>query len=108
MKVFLPNLEKLYLQRISVVHIVDYQMQGWSFHKPRGLDVSYCEKVFNVVAPGQQKLFPNLEFLHVDDCCELEAVFNFEGLTTRRDHAEVTLGQLELMSPDSIGSDPSN
>ncbi|CAK9163432.1 unnamed protein product [Ilex paraguariensis] len=96
-QVFLPNLEILHLGRISVVHIVDYQMQGGSFHKPRGLDVSYCEKVFNVVAPGQQKLFPNLQQLHVNGCCELEAVFNFEGLTARRDHAEVTLGQLMLL-----------
>ncbi|CAK9165333.1 unnamed protein product [Ilex paraguariensis] len=96
--VFLPNLEKLRVERISMVHVVDYQMEGGSFHKPRGLDVRNCEKVFNVVAPGQLKLFPNIQSLHVKDCRELEAVFNFEGLTARRDHAKVTLGQLESLN----------
>ncbi|KAM7480877.1 hypothetical protein LguiB_005460 [Lonicera macranthoides] len=70
----------------------------------KSLNVGFLESI-KVLIKGnemQDGSLYNLQQLSVLSCTSLESIFDFEGLKFGREHAEVTLGQLESVNLTSL------
>ncbi|CAI9780876.1 unnamed protein product [Fraxinus pennsylvanica] len=99
-KVTFPNMEDLSVRALHcMVKLLGKEMPITSLHKLRGMTVSNCDKLLTIAKSDSIKLLQNLDFLNVDACDALEALFDFEGIKVTNDDAEINmLGRLTSLS----------